>query len=45
VRNLTGFYEAGELVGIGHFPSVTRALEMFVARSAVVKGLGIPRRD
>ncbi len=44
VRNLIGFYEAGELVGIANFPNVTRALQMFVARPAVVKGLGIPRR-
>lgn len=45
VRNLVGFYEAGDLVGISDFPHVTRALEAFVARPAVVAGLGIPRRD
>ena len=44
VRNLVGFYGAGELVGIGDFPHVTRALATFVARPAVVKGLGIPAR-
>jgi GST-like protein len=44
VRNLVGFYEAGELVGIKDFPHVTRALDAFVARPAVVKGLDIPRR-
>jgi len=44
VRNLVGFYEAGELVGIQDFPQVTRALEAFVARPAVVRGLGIPAR-
>ena len=44
VRNLIGFYEAGELVGISDFPHVTRALEVFVARPAVVKGLEIPKR-
>jgi GST-like protein len=44
VRNLVGFYEAGELVGIADFPNVTRALEAFLARPAVVAGLGIPRR-
>ena len=44
VRNLIGFYEAGDLVEIAKFPNVTRALEMFVARPAVVKGLGIPKR-
>jgi GST-like protein len=42
VRNLIGFYEAGELVGISDFPNVTRALNAFLARPAVVKGLKIP---
>jgi GST-like protein len=45
VRNLTGFYEAGELVGITDFPHVTRALDAFVARPAVARGLNIPRPD
>jgi GST-like protein len=44
VRNLIGFYEAGDLVGFSDFPNVKRVLEAFVARPAVVKGLGIPRR-
>lgn len=44
VRNLIGFYEAGDLVRIQEFPHVTRALAAFVARPAVVKGLGIPAR-
>ncbi|MQR00468.1 glutathione S-transferase C-terminal domain-containing protein [Glaciimonas soli] len=44
VRNLIGFYEAGDLVGIADFPHVTRALDAFVARPAVVKGLQIPKR-
>jgi GSH-dependent disulfide-bond oxidoreductase len=44
VRNLVGFYGAGELVGIGEFPHVTRTLEAFVARPAVVRGLTIPAR-
>ncbi len=44
IRNLVGFYEAGDLVGIQNFPNVTRALEAFVARPAVVKGLNIPPR-
>ncbi|MDD5333289.1 MAG: glutathione S-transferase N-terminal domain-containing protein [Rhodoferax sp.] len=43
VRNLIGFYEAGDLVGIQDFPHVKRALAAFVARPAVVKGLGIPQ--
>ncbi|MEK9804571.1 MAG: glutathione S-transferase N-terminal domain-containing protein, partial [Curvibacter sp.] len=45
VRNLLGFYDAGELVGIRSFPEVTRALEAFLARPAVQRGLNIPRRD
>src|SRR5512146_1590732 len=44
VRGLVGFYGAGELVGIGDFPNVTRALEAFVMRPAVVRGLEIPKR-
>eukprot|EP01031_Cornospumella_fuschlensis_P016645 gene16645-20348_t len=44
IRNLVGFYEAGDLVGIQNFPHVTRALEAFVARPAVIKGLNIPAR-
>jgi GST-like protein len=44
VRNLIGFYGAGELVGIAEYPHVTRALEAFVARPAVQRGLEIPRR-
>jgi GST-like protein len=42
VRNLIGFYEAGELVGFGDFPNVKRALDAFVQRTAVAKGLDIP---
>lgn len=44
VRNLIGFYEARDLVGFDDFPNVARVLEAFVARPAVVKGLGIPQR-
>jgi GST-like protein len=44
VRNLIGFYEAGDLVGIKDFPNVTRVLEAFVARPAVARGLEIPKR-
>lgn len=44
VRNLIGFYEAGDLVGIQDFPHVTRALAAFVARPAVARGLDIPKR-
>jgi GST-like protein len=45
VRNLIGFYEAGELVGFSDFPHVKRALDVFLARPAVAKGLTIPSRD
>ncbi len=44
VRNLIGFYDAGDLVGIKDFPNVTRALEVFVARPAVARGLTVPER-
>jgi GST-like protein len=45
VNNLIGFYGAGELVGFTDFPQVRRVLDAFVARPAVVKGLGIPARS
>ena len=44
VRTLVGFYGVGELVGISEFPQVTRALEAFLARPAVIRGLEIPAR-
>jgi len=44
VRNLVGFYGAGDLVGIQDFPQITRVLAAFVARPAVVRGLDIPKR-
>jgi GST-like protein len=43
IRNLIGFYEAGDLVGIADFRNVTRALDRFLARPAVVRGLEIPK--
>ncbi len=45
VRNLVGFYEAGELVGFQSYPNVQRVLAAFVQRAAVLKGLDIPKRD
>ena len=42
VRNLIGFYGAGDLVEFAQFKNVARVLEAFVARPAVVKGLTIP---
>lgn len=44
VRNLIGFYEAGELVGFQAFAQVDRVLKAFVARPAVQRGLEIPKR-
>jgi GST-like protein len=44
INNLIGFYAAADLVGIGNFPNVTRALRAFVARPAVARGLDIPKR-
>jgi len=44
VRNLIGFYEAGELVGVGDFGNVTAWLERGLARPAVQRGLEIPAR-
>jgi len=45
VRNLIGFYEAGDLVGFKDFRHVARALDAFVARPAVQRGLEIPARN
>ena len=42
VRNLVGFYDAGDLVGFAGFKNVARVLDAFVARPAVAKGLSIP---
>jgi len=44
VRNLIGFYEAGDLVGMVNFPHVTRVLEAFLARPAVKRGIEIPKQ-
>ena len=45
VRNLIGFYEAGEIVGFADFPRVAAWLERGLARPAVQRGLNIPARD
>jgi GSH-dependent disulfide-bond oxidoreductase len=45
VRNLVGFYGAGDLVEFDKFANVKRVLDVFVQRPAVQKGLTIPRRD
>ncbi|MGE3348354.1 MAG: glutathione S-transferase N-terminal domain-containing protein [Ramlibacter sp.] len=44
VRNLVGFYGAGEIVGFGDFPELARVVEAFAARPAVARGLAIPAR-
>jgi GST-like protein len=44
VRNLIEFYGAGDLVGIADFVQVRRALQAFLARPAVIRGLAIPAR-
>lgn len=45
VRNLVGFYGAGELVGFADFPNLARAIEAFEKRPAVQRGLNIPARS
>ena len=44
VRNLIGFYEAGELVGFADFGNVAAWLERGLARPAVQRGLNIPAK-
>jgi len=44
VRTLVSFYDAGEAVGFSQFSHVRRALDAFVARPAVIKGMEIPSR-
>ena len=38
VRNLVGFYGAGDLVGFADFAQVSRALATFMQRPAVARG-------
>ncbi len=45
VRNLVGFYGAGELVEFPSYGNVKRVLDAFVERPAVQRGLAIPKRD
>jgi GST-like protein len=44
INNLIGFYGAAELVGIEAYTHVRRSLQVFLARPAVIRGLGIPGR-
>lgn len=45
VRNLIGFYDAGELVNYAELEAVPRWLETCLARPAVERGLTIPARS
>jgi GSH-dependent disulfide-bond oxidoreductase len=45
VRNLVGFYGAGEIVQFDQFKNLQRVVDAFAARPAVVRGLAIPKRD
>lgn len=45
VRNLVGFYDAGALVGFERFANVQRVLATWQKRSAVQRGLEIPRAE
>ena len=42
VNGLVGFYGAGELVGMPDYPNVSRALEAFLQRPAVSRGMAVP---
>ncbi len=44
MRNLVGFYGAGELVEFDRHANVKRVLDAFVQRPAVQRGLEIPKR-
>ncbi|MFL6691583.1 MAG: glutathione S-transferase N-terminal domain-containing protein [Ramlibacter sp.] len=43
IRGLVGFYGAGDLVRFSQFTNVQRALDAFLARPAVQRGLTIPK--
>jgi GST-like protein len=43
IRGLVGFYGAGDLVQFAQFKHVQRALDAFLARPAVQRGLTIPK--
>ena len=44
VNNLIGFYDAGDLIGIADFAQVTRAVQSFLSRPSVVRGLRVPQK-
>ena len=45
VRNMRGFYDAGELLGLGNFPKTYEWVDRAAARPASVKGLETPARS
>jgi GSH-dependent disulfide-bond oxidoreductase len=44
IHILGGFYGAGDFVGLAQYPQVMQALDLFLTRPAVVKGIDIPMR-
>lgn len=44
IRNLVGFYNAGDLVGFDAYTHVKRAFEAFMQRPAVQRAVEIPKR-
>ena len=44
INILNTFYEASDLVGTANYAHVTRSLDAFLQRPAVVRGLDIPKR-
>ncbi len=44
VRNLIGYYDAGELVGFPGYPNVKRVLDVFLARPTVDRAIKVPAR-
>ncbi|MBL0370585.1 glutathione S-transferase C-terminal domain-containing protein [Rhizobium sp. KVB221] len=45
LRTLTGYYEAGDLVGISNFPNVLAFLDRCASRPASLKAINIPARS
>jgi GSH-dependent disulfide-bond oxidoreductase len=44
IENLIGFYNAGDLVGMADFAHISRALNAFTRRPAVILGSAIPKK-
>lgn len=45
VRNMRGFYDAGELLGLQNFPRTYEWVDRAAARPASIKGLDVPSRE